>query len=251
VPTDTVALAHPFVSFTWTRSPRLISARDGVLQWLQSDAGRATLHDQGLDAPAAAGGRPVDLANVDSAVARFHKVKPPAQVLLAVDSSGSMGAKVDARATRFDVVRRGVGDAVDLIGPQDRLSLWAFSGQTHKLLIDWTHGDYHGRQQMMSALGHVILEGATPLYPTIRDAVAGAPVVVVLTDGEDTSGTDFRVIAARVKASRAQLYVLATGEADCGAGPLRLIAGRNCYSADLRDVDHQLANLFGALWKGE
>jgi hypothetical protein len=85
----------------------------------------------------------------------------------------------------------------------------------------------------------------------LGERIAG---LVVLTDGNDTSGVDPAGVDARVRGRGVRVFVIAIGEASCGAFGLRDITGHTggaCYDAATGSIGDILQNLFGLLWGGE
>ncbi|WP_327010125.1 hypothetical protein OHA72_24515 [Dactylosporangium sp. NBC_01737] len=103
--------------------------------------------------------------------------------------------------------------------------------------------------------------GNTPLLQTIVDGVRdvaadpgeGVASLVVLTDGNDTSGRSPSEVDAQVRGKGVRVFVVAIGEASCGTLPLRDVTahtGGGCYDAGLDTLDDVLVTLFGLLWGG-
>jgi Ca-activated chloride channel family protein len=134
------------------------------------------------------------------------------QVLLLIDSSGSMNDKIGAgAATKASLLRESGASAAELFNPDTTIGMWYFGAGTardpaHNEVVPFgpitAAVDGKPRRQ---ALGEAIAgyrpqpSGGTPLYQTVLDGIAdmrkqsqpGRPsVVVVLTDGAD-GGTKF------------------------------------------------------------
>jgi Mg-chelatase subunit ChlD len=274
------ALDQPFVQFTWTGA-RQRREVERFRDWLRSADGGAALRDAGLRQPLAACSE-LDLNaclpdEPRKTLSLYEQAKRPGRVLLAVDTSGSMGQPVGSAATsRFTVAARGVGEALGQLGPKDEFGLWAFpisGGRKSYELVGVATGSARHRTAVVDALRAVKPSGSTPLYATVvagLGALSGGAdqqrvqALVVLTDGEDTS-TEPGLSAALEQARRGaganvRLYVIATGEARCdgpggqaGPGPLYQLAqaGRGqCLSAGLEEVPETMAQLFETLWSG-
>jgi hypothetical protein len=263
-PVDTFIMDHPYVQFRWTSDPQAGAARD-FLGWLLGPEGQDAVIAQGLRPPGAVrnpAARP-RFGDVQTALSQYRSTKPPADVLLAVDGSGSMSSPAPGAAgTRFQVVTQGVRDALNQMGPQDEFALWTFPPRGTKRdreLGRIMPGGNPQRQQLADALAHAPPSGSTPLYRTIVDAVAAVghstatrtTAVVVFTDGEDTS-SDLSAAdtAGRIRAAGTTVYIIAAGDANCATGPLSVIAPRTCYQADFGSVDRVLRQLFATLWGG-
>ncbi|MEV6520456.1 VWA domain-containing protein [Longispora sp. NPDC051575] len=277
-PTDTRSLDHPFVALGWTDTTavqrRTVAAfRD----WLTGDEGQRALAGTGLrPRPGHRVSAPVDERRGALPGANVLR-EPPAQdtvaatlgaydlahrggrVLLAVDSSGSMAEPVSgARGSRFDVAREAVRGAFARMGPRDTVGVWTFAGAGLRELTPV------GPRPPPTAdpLAGVSPAGATPLYPTIAAGVAtlragrddsAVAALVVVTDGEDTSGT---YTAARlldeVRGGGVRVFVVAVGEAHCGGAVAEVTAatGGACRETGFATVDATMRDVFGAVWGG-
>ncbi|MFI1991753.1 substrate-binding domain-containing protein [Actinoplanes sp. NPDC020271] len=272
VVTSAPALDHPFVQFTWSRGPQL-RAVERFRDWLRSEDAGAVLHGSGLGQPLAACSELDRNACLPDEPRRtlnlYEQAKRPGRVLLAVDTSGSMGQPAGSAATsRFTVAARGVGEALGQLGPEDEFGLWAFpisGGRKSYELVGVAAGSAQHRTAVVDALRAVKPSGSTPLYATVvagLGALSGAvddtrvQALVVLTDGEDTSttpGLDATLEqVTRAAGTNVRLYVIATGEARC-EGPLYQLvrAGRGqCLAAGPEEVPETMAQLFETLWSG-
>jgi Mg-chelatase subunit ChlD len=113
------------------------------------------------------------------------------------------------------------------------------------------------------ALSGVRPGGGTPLYSTIvtgvnevASGVSSGSVLslVVLTDGNDTTAVRPSDVDLQVRGKGVRVFVIAIGEASCGALALRDITGHTgggCYDAGLDSLDDVLVDLFGRLWGGD
>ena len=129
---------------------------------------------------------------MDAILKLFEQKKKAANVVLVLDTSGSMN---DDR--KIQNAREGAKQLVNLLSPEDRLSLVPFS--TH---INWAATDVpisSGRDNLLHTIDSLYAEGATALYDAIdqgyqhlaneqkQDGRSDRILsVVVLTDGADT-----------------------------------------------------------------
>lgn len=301
-PSDTLLLDHPFVRFTWT-SARADQAVRAFRDWLGGPDGRAELLRLGLrpggtidpgampsdrqgpppERPPHRSAPPVDhacgqteqvtssvggdvlLTDLTCALDTYLKLQVPGRVLLAVDSSGSMGEPVGpAGQTRATVVAGAVRHGLNQMGPQDEFGLWEFpqnsTGQGHRELVPVRKGTVGQRDRVTAALARLRPQGNTPLYTTIVDAVRLPSLreksdlhaaLVVLTDGEDTSGgLTADDVRAAVRSAGVRVFVIAVGEASCEGSPIEGIGGGHCYHTDFNHIDGTLHQLFSVLWGG-
>jgi hypothetical protein len=215
--------------------------------------------------------RAPDPAAVATAMSRYDSARRTGQVLLALDTSGSMGLPTHGAGDRLSVAAEGIRDSLDLMGTNDEFGLWTFpaaaDGHGARKLIpigsrDTPVGAVARKQATVDALRGIRPAGGTPLYATIVDgvhAVSAAPndrirALVVLTDGEDTSsGLAAGQLVATVKDQGVRVFVVAVGEASCAGEAVRGVAsatGGGCYEASFDTVRTRLAQLFSVLWEG-
>jgi Mg-chelatase subunit ChlD len=116
----------------------------------------------------------------------------------------------------------------------------------------------------VDGLAKVRPAGNTPLLQTIADGVRDAGAggaqqdriasLVVLTDGNDTTGRAPSEVDAAVRDKGVRVFVIAVGEASCGTFGLRDIAthtGGACYDAEPGSIGNVLQDLFAQLWGSE
>ncbi|MEN3310246.1 MAG: Ca-activated chloride channel [Micromonosporaceae bacterium] len=291
-PSATPGMDHPFVRLAWDTGPepdRPAGAAADFGRWLGTADGKQALLSIGLR-PAAGfditgpltnefgalpgavfDRRPPDPAAVTAAMRRYDTARRTGRVLLAVDTSGSMGQPTRAGRTRLSVAAEGIRGSLALMGPADEFGLWTFPANTGGTGVrapvpigsrDTPVAGQPRTQATMRSLG-VQPAGGTPLFATIVkgvQALGGADgdrirALVVLTDGEDTtSGLTAQQVLDAVRDKGVRVFVVAVGEASC-AGPvlasLTAATGGGCYQADFETVDTRLAQLFGVLWEGD
>jgi hypothetical protein len=306
-PTGTPALDHQFVRLSWANgtgngggngngggggqpssSGEQAAAASDFGQWLGTDDGSRALLSIGLRPPvgyqitepltnqfgvlpgAVFDRRPPDAGAVSAAMLRYATARRTGRVLLALDTSGSMGAAAGIGGSRLTVAAEGIRGALGLMGPADEFGLWTFPGSASsagpRMLVPLGYRDApvagQSRQQATARyLAALRPAGDTPLYATI---VAGVQAVgpaadnriralVVLTDGEDTaSHLNVAQTVAAVRGRGVRVFVVAVGEADCAGGVATItsVTGGACYQADFDTVDARLSQLFGVLWEG-
>ncbi|MEV4510483.1 substrate-binding domain-containing protein [Dactylosporangium sp. NPDC049525] len=283
-PNDTISEDHPFVRLAWDGvAAATTAAATGFGAWLGGDDGRRELVRAGLRPPglfavgdplteqfgAHAGAvfdrRAPAASTVGDALRLYEGAHRPGRVLLALDASGSMLAGVDRTGTtRFQLASRGVTGALNLMSDRDEFGLRIFPADgrgagTRELL---PIGRAAGRAQAAAdAMAAVRPAGNTPLLQTIVDGVRdvaagpgdGVASLVVLTDGNDTSGQSPSEVDIQVRGKGVRVFVVAIGEASCGTLTLRDVTahtGGGCYDAGLDTLDDVLVTLFGLLWGG-
>ncbi|HET8949280.1 MAG TPA: VWA domain-containing protein [Solirubrobacteraceae bacterium] len=122
----------------------------------------------------------------------WREDRKPANVLLVLDTSGSMGDE-----SRLDNAKDGLKVFLEQVAPQDRVGLTTFSDQITPLVPVGPFRQNKG--ELQQTISRLIPEGGTAFYDaaaegfsTVRD-LAGRDdrinAVVLLTDGEDTDST--------------------------------------------------------------
>lgn len=144
---------------------------------------------------------PPVLAEVQDSWERDRK---RAKVLLVLDVSGSMGEQVGSQgASKLDLAKKAAISAVDLLAPDDQVSLWVFStgqdgSRPYRELVGF--GPAAERNGPIKAqIADLVPSGGTGLYATTRAAAASLSetfdtdrinAVVVLTDGRNEFPAD-------------------------------------------------------------
>ncbi len=284
-PSDTISEDHPFVRLAWDGvAATTTAAASGFGAWLGGDDGRRELVRAGLrptglfpvgdplseqfgaHAGAVFDRRAPAAGTVGEALRLYEGAHRPGRVLLALDASGSMLAGVDrSGTTRFQLASRGVTGALALMSDRDEFGLRIFPADgrgtgTRELL---PIGRAAGRGQAAAdAMATVRPTGGTPLLQTIVDGVRdvaadpgeGIASLVVLTDGNDTTGRAPSEVDTQVRGKGVRVFVVAIGEASCGTLTLRDVTahtGGGCYDAGPDTLDDVLVALFGLLWGGD
>ena len=173
----------------------------------------------------------------------WEQTRKRAKVLLVLDVSGSMGELVGSQgASRLDLAKRAAAASVDLLAPDDQVSLWIFStlqdgDRPYRELVPFGPA---GRQAAVvkAQIADLTANGGTGLYATVRAASASLSkgfdaarinAVVVLTDGKNEfpgdSNLDSLVTAlSNEDADRTvRVFPIAYGD-DADLGELRTIA---------------------------
>lgn len=161
----------------------------------------------------------------------------PVHLALVVDTSGSMAAR-----GKMDAARQAAAELVDLLGPQDTLSLVAFDDQARVLAAPTPGTDAAALHQTVQALRP---GGGTNLHDGIEAGVRlvsaagldGTRRVLVLSDGNATVGRtahqDLRSVAAAGLGADVSVSALGLGldyneellgaMADAGGGAYRFV----------------------------
>ncbi|WP_157547918.1 extracellular solute-binding protein [Micromonospora sp. ATCC 39149] len=210
----TFNLDHPYVVLPSADQAQQAAAQD-FLAFLQDDPQQRSFTDLGFrdherrasDALVAAvrGGPEGQLTYfdppapevVDAILRGWSTLRKKANILLAVDTSGSMNARVGGR-TRFQVATTAADRAVGLLNSADRVALWSFSSETDqrrgKPYSEEIRLGPYDRAAFTRRLTGLRVGGNTALYATVRAAHRRLldnhdpdriNAVVVLTDGKN------------------------------------------------------------------
>ncbi|MEV0806741.1 extracellular solute-binding protein [Micromonospora sp. NPDC050200] len=134
---------------------------------------------------------------VDAILDGWDTLRKKANILLAVDTSGSMKASVGDQ-TRFKVATGAAGKAIGLLNSADQVALWSFSSETpqrpKKPYSEEVRLSPLDRAAFTRKLAGLRIAGNTALYATVRAAHRNLldnydpnriNAVVVLTDGKN------------------------------------------------------------------
>ena len=139
--------------------------------------------------------------HVDHVLASWYAADRRSDLLVAVDVSGSMGARAPGSdRALIDIVRDGVGELASLLPDDSQLTLWRFGTQLdgerdYEPVLRATTLDGEGRAAVSRAVGQLVPQGhGTGLHDTILAAYEAArdaarpdvpSHVVVFTDGRN------------------------------------------------------------------
>lgn len=175
--------------------------------------------------------------------------RKPANVLLVLDTSGSM-----VEANRLPSAKNGLRTFLREVAPQDRVGLMAFNERVTPLTPIAPVGG--NRQELTGRIAGLIADGGTAIYDATDEAVAQVKrladtsrinAVVLLTDGEDTDSTKsaealIQELDAQGDSSRrVRVFTIAYSAGAAGAAEnLARIAeasGGKSYSGDEDDIE--------------
>ncbi|GGW69980.1 substrate-binding and VWA domain-containing protein [Streptomyces xantholiticus] len=143
---------------------------------------------------------------LDKLLVAWRELRKPANVLILMDTSGSMNQgtgnhpdRLPEEPSKLDLIKDAHGPLLDGFTDQDRVGLWSFSDsrKVHQALSPMgattSAGKTH-RDDLEASIQSLKPEGATALYDVIDDAVrelrrdydpSAINAVVVLTDGRN------------------------------------------------------------------
>ncbi|MGW0241571.1 extracellular solute-binding protein [Micromonospora chalcea] len=140
---------------------------------------------------------PPDPQVVGAMLDGWRTLRKKANILIALDTSGSMQAMVGTR-TRFQVASAAAGKGLALLNTEDRVGLWSFSSETRKrpkspYREEIPLGEFD-QKRINSKIAGLHVDGGTALYATVRAAhrelldrydPQRINAIVVLTDGKN------------------------------------------------------------------
>ncbi|MDT0530981.1 substrate-binding and VWA domain-containing protein [Micromonospora sp. DSM 115977] len=208
----TFNLDHPYVVLP-SASPEQRDAAADFLKFLQEPPQQQSFsrhgfrdHERNAAGPliAAVGGRgaenltyfdPPDPTVVKAILTGWGTLRKKANILVAVDTSGSMNAKIGDR-TRFQVATRAATKGFGLLNSEDKVALWSFSSETPQRpkspYSEEVRLSPFDQKSLTREINNLHVEGGTALYATVRAAhrhmldhydQSRINAVVVLTDG--------------------------------------------------------------------
>ncbi|WP_067180834.1 substrate-binding and VWA domain-containing protein [Microtetraspora niveoalba] len=226
---------NPYAVLSWAGDDKRAAAQD-FLKFLHEDeqqkefasyafraadgkAGELITAANGLDPKQPATTLSVPIPNVlDRTLKSWAELRKPANVLIVMDTSGSMGADVAGTGkTKLDLAREAAINALPQFGPNDRVGLWMFSlkqdgNKDHLELVPMGRNNAAALKERLNGL---IPDGGTGLYDTTlasyqhvlsrRDGDA-INAVVFLTDGknEDNNSISLNTLMSRLSKERGQ-----------------------------------------------
>jgi Ca-activated chloride channel homolog len=179
----------------------------------------------------------------------WREDRKPANVLLVVDTSGSMNDE-----NRLERAKQGLQAFFREVSPNDRIGLMIFSDRTQPLvpLVPFSQG----RERLVGTVRSLIADGGTAVfdatlqgYGVVRELGDDERInaVVVLTDGEDTDSSASADEVARTleaqgdSASRVRVFTIAySAEAEGAQEALDAFAeasGGQSYQGDTEDIE--------------
>ncbi|MEU4570250.1 extracellular solute-binding protein [Micromonospora sp. NPDC023956] len=156
----------------------------------------------GRDAQDLAYFEPPDPTVVKAIRTGWGTLRKKANILVAVDTSGSMNAKIGDQ-TRFQVATRAAAKGFGLLNSEDQVALWSFSSETGQRpkapYSEEVRLSAFDQKTLTKELNGLHVEGGTALYATVRAAhrhmldnydESRINAVVVLTDGQNEYNRD-------------------------------------------------------------
>ncbi|MGJ6963376.1 extracellular solute-binding protein [Streptosporangium sp. G11] len=188
---------------------------------------------------------------LDKMLTGWADLRKPANVLMVIDVSGSMGASVPGTGkSKLDLAKQAAINALPQFGPHDKVGLWMFSTKRdgekdHLELAPLATVDDAQREKLRARLDGLTPDGGTGLYDTARAAheqVRGLRngdainAVVFLTDGknEDPDSLSLENLLPDLRTEPGQetvrMFTIAYGQ-DADLGVLRQISEATAAAA--------------------
>ena len=155
----------------------------------------------------------VALARPQLVRASVESVAEGIDVVLVLDTSGSMAERGFGGSTKIEAVKRVVNDFLGGL-KNDRVGLVVFSGEA--IVLGPPTLDYAASQKLVAPIDTGTLAGGTAIgtglasgINVLRDSEAKSKVVILLTDGENNSGDISPIDAANMaKLLDARVYTI-------------------------------------------
>ncbi|MBB4914403.1 substrate-binding and VWA domain-containing protein [Streptosporangium saharense] len=181
---------------------------------------------------------------LDKVLTSWAELRKPANVLMVIDVSGSMGAQVpDTGKSKLELAKQAAVNALTQFGPHDQVGLWMFSTQRdgdkdYLELAPIATVDNAQRGRLRSRLEGLTPDGGTGLYDTAlaayqhvqgRHSGEAINAVVFLTDGrnEDNNSLSLDGLLAGLRTEQSResvrMFTIAYGQ-DADLGVLRKIS---------------------------
>ena len=176
----------------------------------------------------------------------WRKDRKPANVLLVLDTSGSMNDE-----SRLERAKQGLRTFLREVSPKDRIGLTIFSDRLQPLIP--VGGP---RSQLQPTIDRLIADGGTAFYDAALAAFEDVRrigdrerlnAVVLLTDGEDTdSATNAEEVVSRIRAqgeaeNQVRIFTIAysaqAGGAEEGLADIAKASGGQSYTGDTDDIE--------------
>ena len=198
------AVAADFLAFVQSAGPQARFADAAFRSFKGTPGARITPAEGMLPEQPKAVLSPPSPPVLDAVQKSWAELRKRARVLLVLDVSGSMGEAVGSEgASKLELAKKATAAAVDLLAPDDQVSLWVFSteqneGLPYRELVPFGPVTAQGGK-VKQQIGELVASGGTGLYATVRAANASLSraydparinAVVVLTDGRNEFAAD-------------------------------------------------------------
>ncbi len=180
---------------------------------------------------------------------RMEHRKLAVALAIVMDRSGSMAASVSPGVEKIDLADEGAARAIDLLGPQDAVAVFAVDTEPHAM-VPLTRIGTGSRTALTDAVrrinseggGIYIYVGLKAGWEELKKSPAGQRHLILFADAADSvEPGDYRALVGEMVAGGATISVIGLGhETDKDAGLLKDIAerggGRVFFNSDANAV---------------
>ncbi|HWB58033.1 MAG TPA: VWA domain-containing protein [Chthoniobacteraceae bacterium] len=194
-----------------------------------------------------------DLLPVSMELREEHRKLAVAMVIV-MDRSGSMACAAGNGVTKMDLADEGAARAVELLGAQDAVAVFAVDTEAHRIVPLTTVGGNqpaitHDIRRVVSSGGGIYCyTGLTAGMQELSKAAAGTRHIVLFADANDATqeGGDYKTLVDSLVKQGVTVSVIGLGGPhDSGADLLRLIAkegqGRIFFNSNPNDLPNVFA----------
>lgn len=155
--------------------------------------------------------------------------RPKVAVAVVMDRSGSMGAPAMGGATKMDLANRGTVEAMNLLNPQDEITVFAVDTQAHEIIPLQEVGSQNVRKSLQNKILSIESRGGgiyadVALARGIEELLkskAKTRHLVLFSDAADTEQPgDYKNLIANWKAAGGSISVIGLGEKSDPHAPL-------------------------------
>lgn len=183
--------------------------------------------------PGAYAGTPLENALPVTVRVTEGRQRPRVALLLVMDKSGSMSyGSSGSTASKIDMAKEAVREAVGALSPGDQVGVLAFNDQPQWVLPMTTLTGANDQQRIDASLDQLSADGGTEIYPalqvaydTMRNVPADVRHIVLITDGKSQSGNpaSYQRLVQDVGNDQITLSTIAIGD-DADTGLLQTLA---------------------------
>jgi uncharacterized membrane protein len=184
-----------------------------------------------------------------------------ASIAIVLDRSGSMTAGVGGGRTKMDLANEGSAKAIEFMGHQDNVAVFAVDSEAHEMVPMQTIGDDDNKNDLMDLArritsgggGIFVFNGLKAGWKALRGTGTGTRHIILFADAADAEqpgdgpGDDYKSLLEEVVNDGATCSVIALGqESDVDAAFLKDVAARGKGRIFFTDRPEDLPNIFTA-----
>jgi len=169
-----------------------------------------------------------------------------------IDRSGSMSATVPGGMTKIDLANSGVAEAVNLLGHQDLITVFAVDSQAHEIVpltqVGPNRGQIDSRVRTIQSMGGGIFvyTGLKRAWDELQKSPVGQKHIILFTDAADSEEPgDYKKLVAEMVSQGATVSVIGLGSTkDSDAAFIEDIAKRGNGRIFFNDNPSNLPAIF-------